>query len=163
MLTHFIQFFNRLQKFLWKKKLLFCIRSKVIHVFVTALLPLALDEHVLKRALSHCVNEILWMIILIRKIPRRWKGPWYKIYCTRYQINFAESEDWENFISGFQLIGKPFFTSRSKYIVIILADIAKSQSKYLGKLKDTVGEGEFIVTEYFSENYTIHTKYNTFF
>ena len=50
MLTHFIQFYNPLQKFVQKKKLLFCIRSKVIHVFVTSLLPLALDEHVLKRA-----------------------------------------------------------------------------------------------------------------
>ena len=56
---------------------------------------------------------------------------------------------------------KVFLEHLAEDLLILLKHdfIAKSQSKYLGKLKDTVGEGEFIVTEYFSENYTIHTKY----
>ena len=36
--------------------------------------------------------------------------------------------------------------------------IAKSQAEYLAKLKDTVGEGEFIVIEDFSENYTYQVQ-----
>jgi len=36
--------------------------------------------------------------------------------------------------------------------------IAKSQGKYLEELKDSIGDGEFIVTLDFSENYSFHVQ-----
>ena len=51
---------------------------------------------------------------------------------------------------------KVFLEHLAEDLLILLKQdfIAKSQAEYLAKLKDTVGEGEFIVTEDFSENYT---------